>query len=118
MNSLENFFWKKTKNYVAIQKNGDTEEVSLAFLLMIYLGQQRNKILYNSNNMQLKLLGNLYDKINETFNQFMQFLRFQTDSYTHYASLLPANCYPKLVLDYKFLNKKLFFLASFMISIY
>lgn len=113
MNSLENFFWKKTKNYVTIiQKNGDTEEVSLAFLLMIYLGQQRNKILYNSNSMQLKLLGNLYDKISETFNQFMQFLRFQTDSYTHYASLLPPNCYSKLVLDYKYKNKLFLFIKS------
>lgn len=105
MNSLENFFWKKTRNYISIQKNGENEQISFAFLLMIYLGQQRTKIIYNpvEKTQQLKLLGNLYDKINDTFNQFMQFLRFQTDSNTHFASLLPANCYPKLVLDYKYI---------------
>ena len=68
---------------------------------MIYLGQQRTKILFNTPATQLKLLGILYDKINDTFNQFMQFLRFQTDSNSHYSSLLPVNAYPKLVLDYK-----------------
>lgn len=99
---MENFFWKKTKNFITIKKdNNETEQISLAFLLMIYLGQQRTKILFNTPATQLKLLGILYDKINDTFNQFMQFLRFQTDSNSHYSSLLPANAYPKLVLEYK-----------------
>ncbi len=68
---------------------------------MLLLGQQRTKVLYNTHVSQLKLLGILYDRVNEAFIQFMQFIKFQSDSYSHYAILLPKNCFQKLILENK-----------------
>jgi hypothetical protein len=81
-------------------KDGEKEDVSLAFLLLVFLGQQRSEILM-AGYSQVKLVGILYDKINDTLIQYLQFLRFQTDSYSHFGMLLPKNAFRRLFEDYK-----------------
>ena len=52
-NSLKNFFFKKTLNYVQVE---DGSKASFAYLLLLCLGELRMKILYTDLEMDQKLI--------------------------------------------------------------
>ena len=103
-NSLKNFFFKKTINYISIT---DSEPTSFAFSILLCLSMLRSKILFTNQEINFRLVCNLFDKINDSIVQFTQFLRYHTkESSSLYSSLLPKEALLRLLLDYKLQNTK------------
>jgi THO complex subunit 2 len=58
------------------------------------------------------MLGNLFDRINDTLIQFIQFLRYHTnESYQLYSQLLPKDALSKLTLKYKIAPEVAFYIV-------
>eukprot|EP01116_Phalansterium_solitarium_P022218 TRINITY_DN7258_c0_g1_i1.p1 TRINITY_DN7258_c0_g1~~TRINITY_DN7258_c0_g1_i1.p1 ORF type:complete len:1434 (-),score=569.04 TRINITY_DN7258_c0_g1_i1:98-4399(-) len=57
--------------------------------LLVLIAQQRAIIIYNSESRQLKLIGDLYDKCQETFLQYVEFLTSHVSSPV-FAAQLPS----------------------------
>ena len=97
--ALKNFFFKKTLNSLQVVNDKD-QLYSHAFVILICLGQLRSKIIYDhSKRMELKLMGNLFDKVSETLIQFTQFLRYHTSE--SYSQLFPKDSLNKMIFKYK-----------------
>jgi THO complex subunit 2 len=61
----------------------------LAIPLLILIGQQRSSIIFNTESVHLKLIGDLYDKCQETFLQYTEFLATSMSPQT-YTSIVPS----------------------------
>ncbi|CAD8184298.1 unnamed protein product [Paramecium octaurelia] len=100
--ALEQFFWSQTINSQRIlNQNNQEEVVSLAFLMLVVLCQQRSRFILNYHNQNLKPLVALYDNFTCSINQLTKCLLFQTDKPTHYAQLFPENPLERMVIDFK-----------------
>jgi hypothetical protein len=70
---------------------GSYIKLSLPFYLLVLLGKQRSRIAWFSHWQRCIVISNLYDKLNDTIQHFLLFLRYQSDSPSHYEQLLPPN---------------------------
>lgn len=76
-NALERFFWTQTITAATILNQDNEEEVvSLAFLILIVLCQQRSIFLLNYNTQHIKPLAALYDNYTCSINQLTKYLLF------------------------------------------
>jgi hypothetical protein len=61
----------------------------LAFTLAILIGQQRNACVFHTDIPHLKLLGSMFDGVQETLQQYVEFLSGNMDSEA-YAGITPS----------------------------
>lgn len=87
----------------------DKENLSLAFVIMILLGEKRNTILFKTDVKQLKLVGSLYDKTQYIFVQFCDYLANNSDI-NSYSQLIPKISLEKYPLYYNCCPEVVFFI--------
>jgi len=86
----------------------------LAFPLLVLICQERNSIIFNSDTHHLKLIGELYDKCQETFIQYVDFLLSAVTPLSAYSVSLPPLV--RLVRDFKLDPEVAFHLYRPMLS--
>lgn len=101
-NNAGNISWSKesdnemTNGDYSINPVSSNNQLSLAFVFLVLLGEKRNFILYKSDIKQLKLVSSLYDKAQYVFVQFGDYLSHNTDisSYSQLMPNIPFEKYP------------------------
>ena len=91
---------------------GESVAQSLSFtsVLLILLSTRRQSVIFNSDYTQIKLIGYLYDQIQNVFIQLVQFLSMNTDRET-FSKFLPNWTYDKYVLNYNCQPEVVYFLV-------
>lgn len=121
INALLKFFTSNsnqsmnTLNYSNEESNGVLNSLNLnsglsfTAALLILLGIRRQPIIYNCGYNQTKLMGALYDQVQNTYIQLVQFLRMHSDKET-YRNLIPNWKLETYIINYKCQPEILFFL--------
>jgi cell division protein FtsB len=95
-NSLTSTYTQNTLSYTSI--------------LLILLGIRRQNIIFHSKYTKSKLLGYLYDQMQNTFVQLIQFLSMHTDK-ENFTKFLPKWRLEKYILNYNCQPETVFFLV-------
>jgi len=107
---------KESMENLDLHKNGEifdelSESDSLSFtsVLLILLSTRRQSVIFDSDYTQVKLIGYLYDQIQNVYIQLVQFLSIHTDRET-FVKFLPKWSLDKYVLNYNCQPEVVFFL--------
>eukprot|EP00826_Nyctotherus_ovalis_P047430 TRINITY_DN5453_c0_g1_i8.p1 TRINITY_DN5453_c0_g1~~TRINITY_DN5453_c0_g1_i8.p1 ORF type:complete len:1085 (+),score=310.03 TRINITY_DN5453_c0_g1_i8:465-3719(+) len=116
---LAQLFWKKMKKessgaklFTSGEFPMEPEPLSLAMTLATLVAQNLQTILYKRNARQLKFECCVYDRLNNLFIQFSQFLGNEAESPEHYEQLLPHNAVARFVSQYKLAPETVFHLLN------
>ena len=74
--------------------------MSLAYLLLAYLGQIKSK-LFNVYKEDILILSAVYDFINSAIMTLIRYIQVKSDSYKSYATLIPNTALRTFILDFK-----------------
>lgn len=116
---LAQLFWKKIKKeplgariFSSSVSPMEPEPLSLAMSLATLIAQNLQTILYRKDTKQLKFECCVYDRLNNLFMQFSQFLANEAESPEHYEQLLPHNAVIRFVSRHKLAPETAFHLLN------
>ena len=90
---LEKFFWEQNVDHHC--------GYSLAFNLLVLLGQKRAETITKAFVVNLKIIADIYDEYTAIIVQVVRVLLYQAQDHVHYAKLLPSNFLNVLLNTYK-----------------